>query len=230
MENRKENLKRVQEKIYQAAKRAGRNPDEITLLAVSKVFTPKDIEEVYQIGQRDFGESRAQELRDKKPVLANDINWHFIGPLQSNKIKYVVPDAKLIHAVDSVKLAHSIAEYGLKKEEVPSILIEINTSREEAKHGFVMSEAVENCLEIAEINNLKVCGLMTMAPYTGDEKLIRTVFSSLKKLQQRLKQQTSGNSFDTLSMGMSGDFEIAIEEGSTIVRIGTAIFGERKKF
>ncbi|MCB9057151.1 MAG: YggS family pyridoxal phosphate-dependent enzyme [Calditrichae bacterium] len=229
MNNRKENLLKVKDQIADAAVRAGRNPDDITLLAVSKVFGIEDIREVYNLGQRDFGESRAQELRDKAPQMPDDVIWHFIGPLQTNKIKYVIPNANLIHAVDSVKLARAIAEFGSSKEISPSILVEINTSQEEQKHGFSPDETIDKVLEIMEISGITVKGLMTMAPFTDHVFEIRESFSTLKKLHDRILQQKHNSNFNILSMGMSGDFEIAIEEGSTLVRIGTAIFGKRKR-
>ena len=226
--SRKENLLRIRDQIEQAAQRSGRRSEEITLLAVSKVFPIEDIKEVYGLGMRDFGESRAQELRDKAPLLPDQINWHFIGSLQENKVKYVVPNAVLIHAVDSLKLAQTIASFGERKGIKPKILIEINTSAEDSKHGFSVNQAVEACLDIKQVSNLDVQGLMTMAPRTEDKKVIRNSFSRLKNIQQDL-QKESANSFQILSMGMSGDFEIAIEEGSTIVRVGTGIFGPRRR-
>lgn len=226
--SRKDNLLKVQNQVEKAAQRSGRKSGEITLLAVSKVFVIDDIKEVYGLGLRDFGESRAQELRDKAPLMPGTVNWHFIGSLQINKIKYVVPNAVLIHAVDSLKLAQAIALYGERKEIKPKILIEINTSAEESKHGFDADQAVASCLEIEDIKNLDVQGLMTMAPRTEDKEKIRSSFSKLKSIRQDLLKH-SDNPFKELSMGMSGDFEIAIEEGSTIVRVGTGIFGPRRR-
>jgi len=227
--NRKENLLKIQEQIARAAEKAGRHPDEIKLVAVSKIFGVDDIREVYNLGQRDFAESRPQELRDKVGELAQDINWHFIGPLQTNKIKYVIPSSLLIHAVDSFKLARAIAEHGKKKNVIPRILLEINSSGEEAKQGFSLDKAVEACLEIDSIENLSVNGLMTMAPYSDDINWIRKSFRAVKKIQEEIQKQLGNDRFSVLSMGMSSDFEYAIEEGSTIVRIGTAIFGPRRR-
>ncbi len=226
--NRRENLLHIQERIAKTAERSGRNYDEITLLAVSKYFPVEVIDEVYGFGMRYFGESRAQEIRDKAPVLPKDISWHFIGPLQTNKIKYVVPNADLIHAVDSLKLAQAIDNYAKRNKIKPKILIEINTSAEEAKHGFGVEEAIEKTLEISEMGNLDVQGVMTMAPHTDDKNKIRQSFSSLKNIQEQLQNHKAGL-FKILSMGMSGDFEIAIEEGSTLVRVGTGIFGLRRR-
>jgi len=227
--SRKENLVRIQERIEQAAQRVGRNTDDVKLLAVSKVFTTEDIKSVYDLGVRSFGESRAQELRDKVPDLPTDVEWHFIGPLQSNKIKYVVPNAQLIHAVDSLKLAIAIADYGKSKGIKPAVLVEINTSGEKEKHGFLAGHALDSVLEINALENLEVKGLMTMAPYTEDTYLIGKSFSTLYKLYETIGKQIGTDSFTELSMGMSGDFEIAIEEGSTIVRVGTGIFGPRRR-
>lgn len=225
----KKSVETTLEKINSAAQRSGRNTDEITLLAVSKVFPVEVISEVYNTGIRLFGESRAQELRDKVALLPTDIKWHFIGPLQTNKVKYVIPTAELIHAVDSLKLAETIAEYGQKKGITPSILIEINTSQEETKQGLTLEKAVDIILQIKEFKNLKIKGLMTMAPYTNDVQQIRKSFSTLKRKFDEICIDMDKNEFNILSMGMSSDFEIAIEEGSTLVRVGTGIFGQRRR-
>jgi pyridoxal phosphate enzyme (YggS family) len=227
--SRKDNLNRIKERIAQAAQRVNRNPDDIKLVAVSKVFQADDIQSVYDLGVRSFGESRAQELRDKVPLLPQDIEWHFIGPLQSNKIKYVLSNARLVHAVDSLKLAIALAEYGKKNGIIPQILVEINTSAEKEKHGFLPGHAVDSVLEINALENIEVKGLMTMAPYTEDTYKIGKSFSMLYNLYSKLTRHMKKGSFSELSMGMSGDFEIAIEEGSTIVRIGTGIFGPRRR-
>ena len=226
---RKDNLNRIRENIAQAAQRVHRNPDDIKLVAVSKVFPAEDIKSVYDMGIRSFGESRPQEFRDKVPLLPEDIEWHFIGPLQSNKIKYVLPHAHLVHAVDSLKLAISLAEYGKKNGIVPQILVEVNTSGQKEKHGFLPGHAVDSILEINALENLEVKGLMTMAPYTEDTYRIGKSFSMLYNLYTKLARHMKKDSFTELSMGMTGDFEIAIEEGSTIVRIGTGIFGPRRR-
>lgn len=223
------NLQLIDDKIAAAALRSGRNPEDITLLAVSKVFPVEVLKKVYDTGVRLFGESRPQELRDKMPLLPADIKWHFIGPLQTNKLKYVVPHAELIHAVDSEKLATAIADFAGKKSISASVLIEINTSGEALKRGFPADIAVEQILKISELNHLQIKGLMTMAPYTEDISLIRNSFSLLKKKFDEIKKYLNKPDFNTLSMGMSGDFEIAIEEGSTLVRVGSGIFGPRRR-
>lgn len=227
--DRKENLEKVSERIKQAAETAGRDPHDIELLAVSKVFLVQDIKEIYDLGVRNFGESRGQELRDKAPLLPADIHWHFIGPLQTNKVKYVVPHSDLIHAVDSIKLARAISENSKKINKVQSILVEVNTSGEIEKHGFAIADALAACREINVLENIELRGLMTMAPYTDDELIIRKSFSVLRDLKEEIQEKLDLNNFNTLSMGMSGDFELAIKEGSTLVRLGTAIFGPRRR-
>jgi len=227
--DRKENIVRIRENIEQAAQRVGRDPNDVKLLAVSKVFSVEDIKSVYDLGLRAFGESRAQELRDKVPLLPQDIEWHFIGPLQKNKIKYVVPNAQLIHAVDSIKLAIAIAEFGRSKGIIPQILVEINSSGEKGKHGFLPGQALEAVLEINVLKEIEIRGLMTMAPYTEDTNRIGKSFSMLYNLFMDLKGKIGRQNFNELSMGMSGDYEIAVKEGSTIVRVGTGIFGPRRR-
>ncbi len=229
-ESAAERLKIVRDEIEKTAVNCGRNPKEIRLVAVSKVFGIKDILEVYKLGHLSFGESRAQELRDKaKDLKEYGIDWHFIGPLQKNKIKYVVPNSSLIHAVDSLELAKAISEYCKKNDMSARILLEIKTSSEESKHGFESNKIKEFIHEISELPSLDLNGLMTMAPLTDNQAEIRKSFSQLRHvrddLQLLLEDKTD---LTVLSMGMSGDFKIAIEEGSTLVRIGTAIFGPRR--
>lgn len=220
------NLNIVREKIAQAAIKSGRNPDEITLVAVSKTEPIRLIEEAIKLGVKDFGENKAQEFRDKYELLGDNVIWHFIGHLQSNKVKYVVGKAKLIHSVDSIKLVKEINERAAKLGLIQKILFEVNTSGEESKFGI---RNYDELLKIAEYcnetTNIDLIGLMTMAPFTDDEKIIRKSFSKLREHKEKLGQK--GFVLPHLSMGMTNDYEIAIEEGSTIVRIGTAIFGER---
>jgi hypothetical protein len=223
------NLKKTEDQITAAAHRSGRNPRDISLLAVGKFFSPGALKQVYDSGVRLFGESRAQELRDKVPLLPADIKWHFIGPLQTNKLKYVIPVAELIHAVDTEKLAEALSSFGLKHDKTPQILIEINTSGEQAKKGFSVEETVDKVLKIHALQNVKIRGLMTMAPFVDDITLIRKSFSTLKRKFDEISTQLKDPEFNILSMGMSGDFETAVEEGSTLVRIGTGIFGPRRR-
>lgn len=224
-----DNLKRLNERIAHAALEAGRDVGDIALLAVSKYFEPTVIEQAYNMGQRLFGESRAQEFRDKHPHLPSDIKWHFIGTLQSNKIKYVAPWVDLIHAVDSVKLAKAISEYNKKNSIHSQILIEINSSAEDSKHGFSQQQACEAVLEIESLEHLSVRGLMTMAARSENEKQIRESFARVRNIAEDLKGHHGLKRCDILSMGMSNDFEYAIKEGSTIIRVGTGIFGSRRR-
>jgi len=214
--------------ISAACKRSDRNPDEVKLVAVSKRFPVERITVAYESGLRIFGESKAQELRDKVGVLPTDIEWHFIGHLQKNKIKYVVPFAHLIHSIDSIQLAEAISAYAVKNGHKPRVLMEVNTSSEQTKFGFDVDSTIDAYQKINELPGLYICGLMTMAPFVDDEIKIRQAFRRLKQIQDRLLQLDSGLDVCELSMGMSQDYEIAIEEGSTMVRIGTAIFGKRE--
>jgi len=221
-------IRTVNDKISTACKRSGRYPDDVKLVAVSKRFPVQRITEAYESGLRIFGESKAQELRDKVGVLPENIEWHFIGHLQTNKVKYVVPFAKLIHSVDSIHLAQAISAYAVKNGHKPNVLMEVNTSDEESKFGFNVENSCEAYQQINKLQGLHICGLMTMAPFVSEEDEIRKAFRKLKKIQKQLKQMDLGLDVRELSMGMSQDYEIAIEEGSTMVRIGTAIFGKRE--
>ena len=222
----KENLNIVKAKIAEACVRSGRKTDEITLVAVSKTKPIDMIEEAIENGVTDFGENKAQEFRDKFEILGSKANWHFIGHLQTNKVKYVVGKAKLIHSVESEKLASEINKRAEKLGVTQNILLEMNTSGEESKFGLNSLTEAENLLEFCSgLLNVKVLGLMTMAPFTDGEKLIRSSFSELRGIRNSL--EAKGYDLPHLSMGMTNDYEIAIEEGSTIVRIGTAIFGAR---
>lgn len=221
-----QNIKRIKDSIAETAIKCGRNPEEILLVAVSKTFGIESIREAYEAGIRDFGENRAQELRDKAADIDFKVNWHFIGGLQSNKIKYVVGNASLIHSVDSRKLAEEIEERAKKLGIVQRILLELKTSPEASKGGF---EHIEQLIDTASFcrasSFLKPEGLMTMAPFVDDETIIRNSFKALRETRDILDAR--GISLHHLSMGMTGDYKIAIEEGATILRIGTAIFGGR---
>ena len=224
----KENLTMVQEKIRQACHRAGRNEEEVTLIAVSKTKPLSMIEEAYDAGMREFGENKPQEMRDKARELHSPVHWHMIGSLQTNKIKYVVGTACLIHSVDSVALAAAIEKEAAKKEQVTDILLEVNIAKEDSKHGFLEEEVLPAVLEIAKFPHLRIRGLMTVAPYTENAEENRIYFRKMKELLVDIKAKNIDNVFmDSLSMGMSSDYEVAIEEGATMVRIGTGIFGER---
>ena len=221
-----ENLKRLRDRINGQCSASGRSAEEIKLIAVSKNFGIDAITEVNKLEITNFGENKAQELRDKFELLGNKVNWHFIGTLQRNKAKYVVRAASLIHSVDSPSLADEINKQAAKNDKVQGILLEIKTSFEETKSGLNQDEQIIKLVEHCKtLSNINLLGLMTMAPYTEDEQLIRKSFSELRKLKDKISQQ--GFHLTELSMGMTSDFELAIDEGTTMLRVGSAIFGQR---
>ncbi len=225
-----ENIDRIEERILKACERAGRKRSDVLLICVSKTKPDEMIVEAYDHGQRNFGENKPQEMRDKAARLESlkDINWHMIGSLQKNKIKYVVPTAVLIHSVDSEELALAINKEAEKKNVVSNILLEVNIAGEESKHGFKKEEVLPAVMELAKLKNLKIRGLMTVAPETKKPEENRVYFKDMKDLLVDINSKNIDNiHMDCLSMGMTGDFEIAVEEGATIVRVGTGIFGER---
>ena len=223
-----ENLAEVEKHICEACARAGRSRDEVTLIAVSKTKPVSMIEELLPGGTRDFGENKVQELVDKYEVLPKDIHWHLIGHLQRNKVKYVVDKACLIHSVDSMRLAETISEEGVKKGVTVPVLIEVNVAGEESKFGVTLEETEGLVREIAKLPSIQIKGLMTIAPYVEDPEENRVHFSRLKQLSVDIKNKNIDNvAMDVLSMGMTGDYQVAIEEGATMVRVGTGIFGER---
>ena len=223
-----ENLAEVEKHICEACARAGRSRDEVTLIAVSKTKPVSMIEELLPGGTRDFGENKVQELVDKYEVLPKDIHWHLIGHLQRNKVKYVVDKACLIHSVDSMRLAETISEEGVKKGVTVPVLIEVNVAGEESKFGVTLEETEGLVREIAKLPSIQIKGLMTIAPYVEDPEENRVHFSRLQQLSVDIKNKNIDNvSMDVLSMGMTGDYQVAIEEGATMVRVGTGIFGER---
>ena len=223
-----ENLAEVEKHICEACARAGRSREEVTLIAVSKTKPVSMIEELLPGGTRDFGENKVQELVDKYEVLPKDIHWHLIGHLQRNKVKYVVDKACLIHSVDSMRLAETISEEGVKKGVTVPVLIEVNVAGEESKFGVTLEETEGLVREIAKLPSIQIKGLMTIAPYVEDPEENRVHFSRLKQLSVDIKNKNIDNvSMDVLSMGMTGDYQVAIEEGATMVRVGTGIFGER---
>lgn len=221
-----QNLQILKGKIAEKCAAVGRDVSEIKLIAVSKNFGIKDIREAFDAGVRDFGENKAQELDGKFEQLGDKITWHFIGNLQKNKVKYVVKSAEFIHSVTSLSLAEEINKRAEKSNINQKMLIQVKTSGEETKSGVTdENEIMDLVLACKEFSNVSPVGLMTIAPYTDNENLIRKSFSYLRKLKDKLKNQ--GFNLQELSMGMTSDFEIAIEEGATILRIGSAIFGER---
>jgi pyridoxal phosphate enzyme (YggS family) len=221
-----ENLAVLRQKIEKTCKISGRNPEEVKLIAVSKYFGVDSIIQAKNCGLTDFGENRAQELTLKYEKLANDVTWHFIGTLQKNKVKYAVNAAELIHSVDSLELVEEINKRAEKISKVQMILLEVKTSEEETKSGLeTESEILSLVKRCSELKNIELKGLMTMAPLTVDVNIIRKSFRDLRNLKDQINNK--GYNLTELSMGMTSDFEIAIEEGATMIRIGSAIFGDR---
>ena len=221
-----ENLQILRNRIDQICARVNRNPKDVKLIAVSKSFGIDEIKQAMQANQTEFGENKAQELVSKFDVLGNQVIWHFIGRLQKNKVKYAVRTADYIHSVDSLSLAEEIQKHAEKLGKTQKILIEVKTSVEETKSGVTEKEDIKEIAKYcSQASNLNLIGLMTIAPFTEDINLIRKSFSYLRKLKEELNSQ--GYNLTELSMGMTSDYEIAIEEGATMLRIGSAIFGER---
>lgn len=222
-----ENLERVRANVAAAAEKAGRDPRSVRLLAVSKTFPLSDILEAHEAGQLEFGENRVQELETKVPNGTSDIIWHLIGHLQSNKAEKAVELAEYIHSVDSVKLLNKINTAAAKRGKIQKILLEVNVSGEESKFGLsgwdALRETAEHALGLA---NIQLSGLMTMAPLDADDSVLHATFGGLREFRDRLEREFSVT-LPELSMGMSHDYPVAIAEGATIVRVGTAIFGGR---
>lgn len=224
----KENLNTVETKIAAACVRAGRERTDVTLIAVSKTKPVEMLTEAYDTGVRDFGENKVQEMCDKIPKLPADIRWHMIGHLQRNKVKYIIDQAALIHSVDTYRLAEEINIQAKKRGIVVPILVEVNIAGERSKFGASTEDAMLLVEEIAALENLRIKGLMTIAPYVVDAEENRPYFRKIKQLSVDITNKNIDNvSMEVLSMGMTGDYEVAIEEGATMVRVGTGIFGER---
>ena len=225
----KENLEEVEEKIAKACEHAGRAREEVTLIAVSKTKPIEMLQEIYDEGIRDFGENKVQELTEKYEVMPKDMKWHMIGHLQRNKVKYIVDKVTLIHSVDSLRLAETISREAEKKGVTVPILIEVNIAGEETKFGLSSKEEVISLTEqIAALPNLSVKGLMTVAPPVKDPEENRPFFREIRQLSVDITNKNIDNlSMEILSMGMTNDYTVAIEEGATMVRVGTGIFGAR---
>ena len=223
------NLQEVERKIMEACDKAGRAREEITLIAVSKTKPVPMLQEIYNLGVRDFGENKVQELTDKEPQLPTDLRWHMIGHLQRNKVKQVIDKAVLIHSVDSVRLAKAIEAEAAKKDIIVQILLEVNVAEEDSKFGLKLDEVIPAVEEIATMPHVRIKGLMTIAPFVENPEENRTVFAQLQKLSVDIAEKNIDNvSVDILSMGMTNDYQVAIEEGATMIRVGTGIFGERE--
>lgn len=224
----KDNFETVEKNVAAACARAGRDRSEVTLIAVSKTKPVDMLREVYEAGARDFGENKVQEICEKYDKLPSDIKWHMIGHLQRNKVKQVIDKATLIHSVDSYRLAQEISVQAQKKGLTMPILIEVNIAGEESKFGISADDTIQLVEEIASLPNLKIQGLMTIAPYVVDAEENRLYFRQIRQLAVDIKNKNIDNvSMNILSMGMTGDYEVAIEEGATMVRVGTGIFGAR---
>ena len=224
----KENLANVEKNIEQACKNAGRSRDEVTLIAVSKTKPVEMLQEIYVENIRDFGENKVQELCSKMEQLPSDIRWHMIGHLQRNKVKYIVGKVELIHSVDTYRLAEEINIQAKKQNVIVPILVEVNIAHEESKFGISAEDAILLVEEISKLENIRIKGLMTIAPYVENPEDNRLYFRKIKQLSVDITNKNIDNVFmEILSMGMTGDYMVAIEEGATMVRVGTGIFGER---
>lgn len=221
-----ENLNILKTQIANACEACGRKADDIILVAVSKTFPDSDVLEAFHAGQINFGENKVQEMVKKHDVLSqHDIKWHLIGHLQTNKVKYIAEFVHLIHSVDSLKLALEIDKQAEKARRRIDILVQVNTSDEIQKSGVEIDETKKLCTEIKQLENINLCGLMTIGKFTNETEIIRDNFRTLKNLFDEIKPDFSN--FNYLSMGMTSDFEIAIEEGANMLRIGSAVFGYR---
>ena len=223
-----DNLHEVQENIRKACERSGRNPEDVTLIAVSKTKPVSDIEQIYAAGIREFGENKVQEMNDKQKVLPGDINWHMIGHLQRNKVKYIVDNVAMIHSVDSIRLAEEISKEAVKKNVAVDILVEVNVAKEESKFGLYTEDVGQFVEQISKLPGINIKGLMTSAPFVDNPEDNRQYFKKLKDLSVDINVKNIDNvHMDFLSMGMTNDYVVAVEEGATHVRVGTAIFGHR---
>lgn len=223
-----ENINAVRENIKKACDNSGRNIEDITLIAVSKTKPYTAIEEALKSGIVDYGENKVQEMAEKFEILPKNIKWHMIGHLQRNKVKYLVGKTELIHSVDSLRLAEQIEKDFEKVGEYADILVEVNMAQEESKFGITAQETEELIRAISKLPHVRIKGLMTIAPYTDDAETNRVYFRKMKQLSVDIAAKNIDNvSMSVLSMGMTGDYQVAIEEGATMVRVGTGIFGER---
>ena len=223
-----ENLREVHARIEAACARAGRDPAGVTLVDVSKTKPVEMLMEAYNAGERVFGENKVQEILEKAPQMPADVRWHMIGHLQRNKVRQVIGQVEMIHSVDSLRLAEAIEQEAAKKDLTVPVLVEVNVAREDSKFGVFVEDVPELVLQMAAMPHLRVSGLMTIAPFVDNPEKNRPVFRKLNELSVDIRERNMNNvSMDILSMGMTGDYEVAIEEGATLVRVGTGIFGER---
>lgn len=224
----KEQLEIVENNICRACSKSKRNREEVTLIAVSKTKPVEDLKEAYACGIRYFGENKVQEIMDKYPQMPADVKWHMIGHLQRNKVKYIIDKVDLIHSVDSIRLAETIEKEAAKHNITVNILIEVNVAGEESKFGLAPEDVPEFVLEVAKFRHIRVMGLMTIAPFVDDSEENRRIFQLLRKLSVDIEAKNVDNiTMRILSMGMTNDYTVAVEEGATMVRVGTGIFGAR---
>ena len=223
-----ENLAQVQKNIEESCGNVNRDPGEVTLIAVSKTKPVEMLREAYDAGARVFGENKVQEIVDKYDHMPSDVKWHMIGHLQRNKVKYIVDKVAMIHSVDSFRLAETIEKEAAKKNVTVPILIEVNVAQEESKYGLKPEEVLTFIEEIADFSHIQIKGLMTIAPYVENAEENREIFRELKKLSVDIAAKNINNvTMSVLSMGMTGDYMVAVQEGATMVRVGTGIFGAR---
>ena len=226
----KENLFEIKENIRLACERAGRSPEEVTLLAVTKTIDADRINEAVSLGVTDLGENRVQEFLSKYELIEGDVRWHIIGHLQSNKVKYIADKVYMIHSVESLSLANEIERQCAKLDKVMNILVEVNVSGEESKSGITPAETEDFIRQVSRLPHIRVKGLMTMAPFEAKTEELHQIFSNLYKISVDISSKKLDNVImECLSMGMTGDYEIAVEEKSTIVRIGTGLFKYRDR-
>lgn len=223
-----ENLAQVQKNINESCSKINRDPNEVTLIAVSKTKPVEMLKEAYDAGARVFGENKVQEIVDKYDQMPSDVKWHMIGHLQRNKVKYIVDKVAMIHSVDSLRLAETIEKEAAKKAVIVPILIEVNVAQEESKFGLKPEEVLPLIEQIADFSHIRIKGLMTIAPYVDNAEENREIFRELKKLSVDIAAKNINNvTMSVLSMGMTGDYMVSVQEGATMVRVGTGIFGAR---
>jgi len=225
----KDNYLLIKQYVEDSCNKSNRSTDDVTLIAVSKTKPIEMLKEAYDAGARDFGENKVQEIIEKFPLMPEDTRWHMIGHLQTNKVKYIIDKVCMIHSVDSVKLAKEISKQAQKANVQMDILLEVNVGQEDSKFGFNVDEVIDQVMEISKLPALRIRGLMTVAPYVDDSEENRAIFCTLKQLSVDINSKNIDNvNMDCLSMGMSGDYKVAIEEGATLVRVGSSIFGYRE--
>lgn len=228
MKSMEQNIAQVRQNIAQAAKKVGRNPEDILLLAVSKTKPVEQIKEAVSYGLTSLGENKVQEIMDKYEPMGEGIHWHLIGHLQTNKVKYIIDKVDMIHSVESIRLAEEIEKRAAAKNKVMDILVEINIAQEESKFGIPVNEVESFLQELSKFSHIRIRGLMTVAPFVENPEENRLYFRKMRELLVDINTKKIDNiNMDVLSMGMTGDYMVAIEEGATIVRVGTGIFGER---